>query len=176
MRMDKLFTISSEAMDTSGLPVVDPLEVSQESQDRLIPSEHEKMALIHDDAVSDCIARVLEILSDVEPYHVTALVTDAIEIYGTGALERVLHTLFDDPRYPKVQKRGNRNLPADNGWNSLEDGSPPEQVYFGCSNYGDHDRPFVGGQNYVELTLVHLVISLHSLIHIYIICYDIGTS
>jgi hypothetical protein len=166
--MDKLLPMAPEAIDTSssGSPVFDdPLEVSQDS---FILSEHDKMALIHTDTVSDCATRVLEIFPDVEPDHATALVTDAIEIYGTGTVERVLHTLCDDPRYPKVQKRGNKDLDDDS--NSAE-GNPQQQVNCGL-NYSDHNRPFVGGQNYTELTLVRLFISFRS----YLICYDIGTS
>jgi TRIAD3 protein (E3 ubiquitin-protein ligase RNF216) len=147
--MDNLPHTPPEAIDTSSSShVFDPFEVSQ---DKFTLAEHEKMALIHANTVSDYAARVLEIFPDVEPDHATALVTDTIEIYGTGTVERVLHTLFDDPRYPKVQKRGNRNLDDDS--NSAEGGSPPEQVNC-CLNYGDHNRPFVGGENYPELTRV----------------------
>jgi hypothetical protein len=157
--MDKLLT-TPEANDTFGLPVYDdPLEVPQ---DKLVLLEHEKMAPIHADTVSDCVARILEIFPDVEFDHVTALVTDIIQTYGTRTVARVLHTLLDDPRYPKVQKRANRNLDEDS--NSAEEGSPLEQVNCGL-NYSDHNRPFVGGQNYAELTLVRLFISVRSFIY-----------
>jgi hypothetical protein len=133
------------------------------SQDRSILSEHEQIGLVHDDAMSDCIMHVLEILPNVKRGHATTLVTDTIKIYGTGTLGGVLHTLLDDPRYLKVQKRGN---PVDSDLNSVEEGSPPEEVNCGL-NYGDHNRPFVGGHYYAQLALVHLFISLHSSIHIY---------
>ena len=135
-------------MDTSGSPVSgDPLKVPK---DRLVLSEHEKMPSIH---VSDCTAHILEIFPDVEPDHVTTLVADAIQIYGTGTMEWVLHTLLNDPRRPKVPKRGNENFDDDS--NGAEEPSP-----MNCGiNYGDHNRPFVGGQNYAELTLVRLVVS-----------------
>ena len=61
------------------------------------------------------------------------------------------------PGYPKVPpKRGNKNLDED--LNGAERGSPLEPVNCGI-NYGDHNRPFVGGQNYAELALVCLFVS-----------------
>jgi hypothetical protein len=57
LRMDKLFPMPPEAIDTSS---------SGLSQGRFMLSEHEKMPLIHVDTVSDCVARVLEIFPDVK--------------------------------------------------------------------------------------------------------------
>jgi TRIAD3 protein (E3 ubiquitin-protein ligase RNF216) len=84
----------------------------------------------------------------------------------------VLHTLFDDPKYTKVQKRGNRK----EGSNSAEEERTSEQVNHGL-NYGDPNRPFIGGPNHAELqvTLVRLFISL-PFFDLYILYYDIGTS
>ena len=84
---------------------------------------------------------------------------DTIEIYGIGTVERVLHTLLtqDIPRSRKGAI----------GTYSAEEGIPPRPEQVNCGlNYGDHNRPFVGGQNYAELTLVRLL-SFRSFIHIY---------
>ena len=92
LQMDKLLPVAPESIDTSGSPVSGDL--SEVPQDKLVLSEHEKMGSIH---ISDCTARILEIFPDVEPDHITALVVDTIQIYGTGTMEWVLHTQ-DIPR------------------------------------------------------------------------------
>jgi TRIAD3 protein (E3 ubiquitin-protein ligase RNF216) len=155
-KMDKKLLTTAEATDISTLSsssLGDPLEI------RLDRSPQHEVAQQHFhtknetnlNTVSDCVARVLEIIPDVKPDHVTKLVTDTIQIYGTGAVERVLLTLFDDPRHPKVQhvKRDNRK----EGSNGTDEGSPLGKVNFGV-NYDDHNRPRAGGPNYATLTLV----------------------
>ena len=71
-------TATLEAIEISALP--DPFKVPQ---DKLVLPEYEKMSPIHADTVSDCVARILETFPDVEADHVTALVTDTIQIYHT---------------------------------------------------------------------------------------------
>lgn len=131
--------------DLSVPPDSDPLELL---------SDHEAKAdtdMIDDvDSVSDCVSRVLEIIPDVEPDYLVELVTDSILTYGAGTVEHVLHTMFDDPKFPKVRKTGKGKEDFDI---NAEQDSPKEKVNCGL-NYGDHNRPFMGGPNYAELTIV----------------------
>ena len=107
-------------------------------------------ARIEDDSEVDpmtyFVPRILDIIPDVERDHVKMLVTDTIETYGLGTVERVLLILFNDPKYPKVRKESK-------GKEGLDITSTPERADDGF-HYGDHNRPFTGGPNYTMLTLV----------------------
>jgi E3 ubiquitin-protein ligase RNF216 len=59
------------------------------------------------------LANVLEIVPDVQPDHVTVLVHSYLD--GEGGrmapallVEQILHQLFEDPDYPKVEKKGKK--------------------------------------------------------------------
>ena len=99
------------------------------------------------DPVAYFVACILDIIPDVERDHVKKLVTDTIETYGSGTVERVLLILFDDPKYPKVRKESTK------GKEGLDVTNIREGVDGGF-HYGDHNRPFTGGPSYTILTLV----------------------
>jgi hypothetical protein len=98
------------------------------------------------DPVAYFVARILDIIPDVERDHVKKLITDTIETYGSGTVERVLLILFDDPKYPKVRKESK-------GKEGLDITSTRERADGGF-HYGDHNRPFTGGPSYNMLALV----------------------
>jgi hypothetical protein len=105
-------------------------------------------------AVSDCVVRVLEIIPDVEPQHLTALVVKSIPIHGPQVLERVLHVLFEDPNYPRIENKGKgkRKWGDDESDHSRAEGSSKRQkLDYG---YGDMSRMFTQGPDYAELALV----------------------
>lgn len=109
--------------------------------------------LLNSDPVSACVARVLEIIPDVEPDHLTQLVTGAVSTHGSGVLEHVLHVLFEDSKYPKIDAKGKgKRKYADDGDNDAQAGSSKRlKVDFG---YGDLSRAFKGGPDYPDLALV----------------------
>ena len=98
------------------------------------------------DPVAYFVARILDIIPDVERDHVKKLVTDTIETYGSGTVERVLLILFDDPKFPKIRKESK-------GKESPDVTSTREGADSGF-HYGDHNRPSNGGPSYTMLTLV----------------------
>jgi hypothetical protein len=106
------------------------------------------------DATSDCVARVLEIIPDVEPEHLTALVIKSIPTHGPQVLQHVLHVLFEDSNYPKINNKGKgkRKRADDESDHSQAEGSPkrPKLDY----GYGDMSRMFTKGPGYTELALV----------------------
>ncbi|KAJ3558738.1 hypothetical protein NP233_g11447 [Leucocoprinus birnbaumii] len=75
-----------------------------------------------EESMSRYVAQVLEIVPDVEPEHCASLVADHQHL-NEGTVERILHILFEDPNYPRVQKgnggdKGKRK--ADGIWGGPE--------------------------------------------------------
>lgn len=56
----------------------------------------------HPDSIDAIVAQVLEIIPDVSPDHALSLTQKYYAEYGLTTHEMVLHTLFEDPNYPKV--------------------------------------------------------------------------
>jgi hypothetical protein len=107
------------------------------------------------DAISAYVAHVLDILPDVEPDYLNALVVNTITSHGSGALERVLDVLFEDPKYPKVDLKGKGKRKATNDDNDDEiqaqNPSKRSKLDYG---YGNMSRAFMGGPDYATLALV----------------------
>ena len=106
------------------------------------------------DPVSACVARVLEIVPDVEPDHLTKLVTSTASTHGRSeVLQHVLHILFEDPKYPKSDPKGKgkRKRADDEDIDKQSGGSKRPKV---DSGYGDLSRVFTGGPDYLDLALV----------------------
>ena len=89
------------------------------------------------DASTFTLATILEIVPDVQPDHVTALVhsylTQDGELMPSALLvEQVLHQLFENPDYPKVEKKGkkrkNAEEPATSGSGQIGGGRPKKKV------------------------------------------------
>jgi TRIAD3 protein (E3 ubiquitin-protein ligase RNF216) len=99
------------------------------------------------------VARVLEIVPDVKPDHLTQLVTRAVSTHRTGVLEHVLDVLFEDSNYPKIDAngKGKRKRADDEDKDTQAGGSKRPKVDFG---YGDLSRAFKGGPDYLDLALV----------------------
>ena len=52
------------------------------------------------------VAQVLEIIPDVLPAHVVALIELHYSSFKDKVVEPVLHTLFENPDYPKAEAKG----------------------------------------------------------------------
>jgi TRIAD3 protein (E3 ubiquitin-protein ligase RNF216) len=105
------------------------------------------------DPVSACVAHILEIIPDVEPDYLTRLVTKAVSTHGSRVLEHVLHFLFDDSKYPKIDAKGKgkRKRADDEDKDAQAEDSKRPKVDFG---YGDLSRAFKGGPDYLDIALV----------------------
>lgn len=133
-----------------------PIDVDQghDRRDLADPSALEPPSGIepNPDPISDCVASVLEIVPDVEPDHLTSLVTGTISTYGAGVLEHVVHVLLEDPKYPKIDKNGKgKRKPDDENIDTQAGSSKRPKVDYG---YGDMSRISMGGPDYSDLALV----------------------
>jgi TRIAD3 protein (E3 ubiquitin-protein ligase RNF216) len=125
-------------------PVLPPVPLPQPSQPPEPPAEAQP-------TTDACVARVLEIVPDVEPAHVLGLTehfTHNPVNAGQNVLELVLHTLFENPNYPKVDRKGKRKITEDDEEGAVR-GQPVPKIDYGATN-----REFTGGVDYFELALV----------------------
>jgi TRIAD3 protein (E3 ubiquitin-protein ligase RNF216) len=100
------------------------------------------------DPTDSYVARVLEIIPDAQPEHVLSLVHKHIQSYGEQTVERILHIFFEDPTYPKVDKKGKRKRVEDEMGHE-ERGKSKLKV-----DYGSKDREYKGGPFYTDIALV----------------------
>jgi hypothetical protein len=108
------------------------------------------------DAPSDCLARLLEIIPDVEPGHATRLITTALANNGQAeALGHVLHSLFEQSDYPKAKKSKSVKRADRQDHVNLINAGGSSKAHF-AFGYGDKSRPFRGGPDYAELALVRI--------------------
>jgi TRIAD3 protein (E3 ubiquitin-protein ligase RNF216) len=113
--------------------------------------------------MSRYVARILEIVPDVDPEHCVSLVTDH-QALGEATIERVLHILFEDSNYPRMKKNGiDKGKRKADG--SGEVNGRPNKIAKGSGNAKEKnadelfmsiERPFTGGINYHDLALVRL--------------------
>jgi hypothetical protein len=98
------------------------------------------------------VARVLEVLPDALPDHAYTLVEGHIGTSKQAVVETVLHSLFENPNYPRVDKKGKgKRMRDDDGA-----GSSNERLVKTKIDYASKDRPFTGGEHYVNMALVRL--------------------
>lgn len=109
-----------------------------------------------EDPLSLYTARVLEIVPDVEPDHLLALVTKFAPSLEDGVVEHVLHALFEDGNYPKVDKKGKgkRKETDDAKGGGIAVEMPPSKK--SKIDYADQTREFKGGKHYTDLALVSI--------------------
>ena len=108
-----------------------------------------------------CMTSVLAIIPNVEPEYLRALVVANIAQYGNLATEHIIEALLDDDTYPTVDISSKRKRNED------DDGAGgQDQLWlttkFTKIDYGDHERPVLGGVHYADLTLVRHSIAFYS--------------
>jgi TRIAD3 protein (E3 ubiquitin-protein ligase RNF216) len=136
--------ILMQQLDVPPVPVLPLVPLPQPSQ----PSEPPADAQAPTDA---CVARVLEIVPDVEPAHVLGLAEHFIHNpvnAGQNVLELVLHSLFENQNYPKIDRKGKRKRTEDDEEGAARGQAAPK------IDYGATNREFKGGVHYFELALV----------------------
>ncbi|KAH8835392.1 hypothetical protein DL96DRAFT_50072 [Flagelloscypha sp. PMI_526] len=96
------------------------------------------------------VAQVLEIVPDVEPAHALHLVNIHYGAHKNDVTQFVIHTLFEDPSYPKNDHKGKRKrVDVDNEGSSR--GQPRLKVDFGST-----DRRPPLDRSYGELAMILL--------------------
>lgn len=101
------------------------------------------------------LAQIVDIVPDVEPGHVLDLLSSHYPDYKDQVVENILHKLFEDPKYPKIEKgKGKRKRDA-------EDEDDGERWAGGRSmgtsndfDYGSTNRIAKGGRHYDDLAQV----------------------
>ena len=105
---------------------------------------------VHVDPFITYSARVLEIIPDVEPTHLRTLLEQHYPASGDGVVQNVLHVLFEDASYPRVEKvAGKRKRAPDD-----DDGREKSKLKL---DYASKDRKFTGGQSYPDLAISQLL-------------------
>ncbi|KAI0776546.1 hypothetical protein BD413DRAFT_469028 [Trametes elegans] len=92
------------------------------------------------------VAQVLEIVPDVLPAHVYSLVEKYYTDYLEKVVEPVLHQLFENPDYPRLDMKDKGKRKRDDD----DDEESPRQVKPKI-DYGDKNRKFEGGLYYRDL-------------------------
>ncbi|KAG0695366.1 hypothetical protein DFH29DRAFT_271846 [Suillus ampliporus] len=137
-----------QQLDIPPLPVLPLVPPPQ------LPRPPSPLAVAHD-PTDTYVARVLEIVPDVDPAHVLGLVEQSIHNpvnAGQNVLELVLHSLFENPNYPKVDRKGKRKRIEDDE-EGIARGQPAPKI-----DYGTKNREHKGGRHYFEVALEQLMI------------------
>lgn len=165
----------------SGLPASPRLEQQQSSSRReVLPLRREASVYLpapadpetvpdsddESDQFGGYVAQVLEIVPDVDPPYVLGLLIQYYPDYRDKVVEPVLHRLFEDPSYPKLE-RGKGKRKRDDGDENGEVGSHDGPV--GGSgkgkekdiDYSKKDRPKTGGVHYMDLAVVRESMPFH---------------
>ncbi|KAF7425989.1 hypothetical protein PC9H_008351 [Pleurotus ostreatus] len=90
----------------------------------------------------DQLRQVLEVVPDVQPEYAQELLTES------KTVEATLNALFENPAYPKVDRKGKRKAEDPMG---KERGQPKPKI-----DYSTTERPTLGGPYYYELALEQL--------------------
>ena len=112
------------------------------------------------DPTSTYVARVLEIIPDVDRHHLLDLIARNVSTHGDQVVEHVLHCLFEDPTYPKFDKKGKGKRMQSDG-DAEGYGAPLKKTKL---DYKNKERPFKGGVHYTDIALV---IAFHSILTMY---------
>ncbi|KAH7887197.1 hypothetical protein F5I97DRAFT_1873899 [Phlebopus sp. FC_14] len=104
------------------------------------------------DPTDEYVASVLEIVPDVQPAHVLGLVEQFIKTHPAQVVELILHALFEDPSYPKIDKKGKRKRTEDEADGAVR-GTPKPKI-----DYANKDREYNCGRHYFELSLGQLML------------------
>ncbi|KAF7363529.1 hypothetical protein MSAN_01009400 [Mycena sanguinolenta] len=104
------------------------------------------------DPIPGYVERVLDILPDALPEHVRGLVVQHYPQSKEQVVETVLHALFEDPAYPKVDKKGKRKRVEADDAQGDDRGQPKAKL-----DYGSTDREYKGGLDYEQLAIEALM-------------------
>ncbi|KAI0691586.1 hypothetical protein C8Q76DRAFT_634530 [Earliella scabrosa] len=93
------------------------------------------------------VAQVMEIIPDVLPAHVYSLMEEHHPKHKENVVEAVLHAIFENPDYPKIDAKGKRKR---------EDDDQPQRAVKPKIDYGDKSRKAERGPHYPALAIEQL--------------------
>lgn len=99
------------------------------------------------------LARIIEVVPDVQPVHALGLVERFIQSNPEHVVELVLHAIFEDPSYPKIDRKGKRKRDADEATQE-----PPRASLKPKIDYLSAERVFDGSPYYFDLSMEQLML------------------
>ncbi|KAG6377314.1 hypothetical protein JVT61DRAFT_15103 [Boletus reticuloceps] len=115
------------------------------------PAQVAPQAPVPVDPIDEYLVRVLEIVPDVQPAHALALIEEFTQTQPGNVVEFVLHALFENPSYPKVDKNGKHKRDASDDDPNIRDPQKPKL------DYTSKERVYNGGSHYFECSLEQLM-------------------
>lgn len=112
-----------------------------------------------EDIVTKYMAQILEILPDVDPDYLIALLLQLHPQHQAETMNVALTMLFDDPKHPKVDRTGKGKGKRKSESAVDHDHRPAKKVKLDYVDYSLQDRQLRGGDHYVDLAVEHLQIS-----------------
>ncbi|KAH7906652.1 hypothetical protein BJ138DRAFT_1129757 [Hygrophoropsis aurantiaca] len=130
------------------IPVVEEPPVAPEP----VQAEEPQPILPAVDPIDAYVARVIEIVPDVQPGHVLTLIEQYHATHPENVVELVLHALLEGPPYPKVDNKGKRKR-VEGEEDGVVRGQPKPKL-----DYAQKDREYKGGPHYTDMALEQLLI------------------
>ncbi|KAJ7741519.1 hypothetical protein DFH07DRAFT_837532 [Mycena maculata] len=132
------------------------LPSDEENEPPVLPDEVDVVDVDHlpspPDPIPGYVAQILEIIPDVDPEYAMSLVRQHHPQSQDQVVEPVLHALFEDPTYPKVDKKGKRKRVEDDG----QDGHGKYKA--AKLDYGSKDREYKGSVHYPQMCIDQLML------------------
>ncbi|KAJ3829988.1 hypothetical protein F5880DRAFT_1607038 [Lentinula raphanica] len=107
------------------------------------------------DTQSSMLAQVLELVPDVQPAYAEELIAQHSVTRPGEVLEAVINALFEDPSYPKLDKKGKRKAteqPYDEGHHKKQ------RLDDLTLDYSRTDREYKGSVHYTDLSIEQLMV------------------
>ena len=122
------------------------------------------------DPIDTYVASIIEVVPDVQPAHAFELVERLMQSQPEHAVELALHAIFEDPSYPKIDRKGKRKRDPD------EDEQGPSHANLKPKvDYLSVDRAFDGGPYYFDLSMVGFPMASRTR-ETRLICHPVGTT
>ncbi|RXW25103.1 hypothetical protein EST38_g771 [Candolleomyces aberdarensis] len=153
---------AQEILDVDALPLgparptaeadANPIDVDAEVD------QHPQEPEVEEDPRTKPVARILEIIPDVDPDHLLALVEEHLPTYGPSQIvEFIVSYLFEHPGYPKVVRgKGKERAEGSGGTKRKSDvgvESGGKKAKRPRIDYATTERDFTGGDDYTPLAL-----------------------
>lgn len=109
------------------------------------------------ETMDSMLTRVLEIIPDVQPGHALSMLELHVDVNRAKAVDQVLHALFEDPTYPKIDRKGKRKRSLSE---PTESSSAAQKIKI---DFANKDRENEGGPLYVDYAMVSPFASLYQI-------------
>ncbi|KAJ3717653.1 hypothetical protein DFJ43DRAFT_789592 [Lentinula guzmanii] len=119
----------------------------------LVEQESQHKPQAEEDTQSSMLAQVLELVPDVQLDYAEELIARHLATRQGEVLEAVVHALFENPTYPKIDKKGKRKAAE-----PPHDEDQHKRSRLDQPNYDQVDREYGGGVDYPDLSIEQLMV------------------